>query len=313
MRDVLYAVVRTAVLPVMLMAALFMNPSEGFAAEGDPAAKEQLEAACRAMEDVKSGTLDIDFQVDAVMMGFDGAAHMDFASTPALGAHGTATVTANGGATPSVQKYEFYSKEEEKNYITYYREGTDVWYKESTSKEGASKDKKKLEEDPAYQELLQEMRGCEAMVRFGNSTADMQEYIVSVDGNKFWTAVGNYAKTKTKLKDEQEKSLQAVMDALRDSGDLECEVTVDKGTNQIVSAKADLSNVASKLAVAIIGQTNMDDKQKMVLGLAASQVKLVINIHGSEYNAAKDVTVPASVAKNAKVKKDKKDKKDSKK
>ena len=314
MKSVWYAVMRTAVLPVMLMAALFMNPSEGFAAEGDPAAKAQLESACKAMEDVKSGALDMNFQADAVIMGFDGNVRMDFASDPAFGAHGTATLNAKGGKDPSVQKYEFYTKEEGKNYVTYYREGTDVWYKESYSKDGDSKSKdKKLEKDPAYQALLQEMKGCDEAVRFGNSTADVQEYIVSVDGNKFWTAVGNYAKAKTNLKDEQEKNLQAVIDALRNAGDLECEVTVDKGTNRIVSAKADLSNIASKFAMAMIGQTNMDDKQKMLFGMAASQVKLVFTMHGSEYNAAKDVTVPASVAKNAKVKKDKKDKKDSKK
>ena len=303
---------KACIFSVLLAAILLLPSTEGLAAEGDASAKEQLESAYKAMDEVKSGTVEMDFLLDTSVMDAKGKLHMDFQGKPVFGAQGNIHLVMGGLTEPSTMDYPFYAEENDKGYTIYYqKEGK--WYKDFTSKEESGKTVKKEEEDPAYQAMLQDLKQCEETVRFGKGDDRQQTYLVTVDGAKLWDAVGKYAKTKVNPKDKDAEAVNSAIDALSAIGDIDYEVTVDKATNHVVSVQADLSKPVGNLVTAVLEKVKMDAQTKMILGSALSNAKLVIQTNGSQYNEIKEIKIPESVVKKAKpAPKDKKEKNEKK-
>lgn len=297
---------------LLLTAAMLLQPAGAYAAEGD--AKAQLESAYGAMNSVKNGEVDVNLLVDTMIMDVKGDLKIRFVLEPAFRAEGTLKAIIGDEKQPTTKEISFYSLEEEKDYVAYYKEGDKgTWYKEVYSKEQADKEKKAEEADPAYQAFMQEMKACNEDVSFGKETPEQQTYLVRVDGEKLWTAVGNYLKGKVKAGDKDAKETQALIDALGNLGDVEYEVTVDRASNLVVSGRTDLTKPVANLLAAMLKDVKMDKKNKLVFSMMLANAKVVIDAKGSQYNQVAGIEVPESVVKNAKpAPKDKKDKEEKK-
>ena len=310
MKNVFF-VMRTCFLSV-LAAMFLLSPAISQAAASDPAAKAQLEAAYAAMEQVKSGNVILEFVGKTMIADVKGNLTMNFVAKPAVATQGSFKMSLGDAEKPSITTYDFYTTEEGKDYVLYYKDDKKQWYKEVYSKEEGAKKVEKEKEDPNYQALAQELKDCGEAVRFGKDDGKQQVFLVTVDGAKFWAAVGKYAKTQVKPGAKDDVDLDVLIDSLAGMGDLEYEVTVDKATNQVVAARTDLSKPLGNLVTSVMGNAKLDNKTKGLIAMFLSDAKLTIQTTGSQYNQVPEIKVPDSVVKNAKPapKEDKKAKED---
>ncbi|MBQ7478400.1 MAG: hypothetical protein IJT01_05830 [Selenomonadaceae bacterium] len=297
-------------LSLLMAAVLLVHPAQGLAAEPDAMAKEQLESAYKAMEDVKSGTVELEFAVDTMFADASGKLNVDFSAKDAFASQGKFQMTVSDPKNPTTMEYPFYTTEDGKNYILYYQD-KGKWYKDVCSKEKEAKVEK---DSPAYQALAEEMKDIDEAVRLGDGDAQQQTYVATIDTAKFWSSFGKYVKSTMKLGDKHEKDVQEIFNILGGMGDVEYEVTVDKATNHVVSAKADLTQPIANVMASVMSNPGIDGKTKAFVAMALTDAKLTISIKGSQYNQVSGIKIPDSVVKNAKPapKNDKNDKKDKK-
>ncbi|MBQ1915006.1 MAG: hypothetical protein II178_07270 [Selenomonadaceae bacterium] len=295
----------------LLMAALLLVPAESLAAETDASAKEELESAYKSMAEVKNGNVEVEFLLNSVFMNVNGKLDMDFSAEAPKTSKGKLQMTVSNVAEPTTTEYPFYITEEEKNYILYYQD-KDQWYKDVFSKEDPSKAEEK---SPAYQAFAEEVKGIDETVRLGEGDAQQQTYITTIDAGKFWSSFGKYMKSTMKPGDEKYKDVQeGIFDILSSMGDVEYEVTVDKATNHVVSARTDLAQPIANLMASLENNSKIDGKLRTFATLALIDAKLTVSAKGSQYNQVSEVKIPESVVKNAKSapKDDKKDTKEKK-
>lgn len=290
----------------LLMTALLLVPAESLAAEPDVSAKEQLESAYKSMEEVKSGNVELEFLLNSVFADINGKLDMDFSAEDTKTSKGKFQMTVSNVAEPTTMEYPFYIMEEEKNYILYYQD-KDQWYKDVFSKEDPPKAEK---ESPAYQTFAEEVKGIDETVRLGDGDAQQQTYVTTIDAGKFWSAAGKYVESTMKPGDEKYKDVQeGIFDILSSMGDVEYEVTVDKATNHVVSARTDLAQPIANLMASLENNSKIDGKLRTFATLALIDAKLTVSVKGGQYNQVSGIKVPESVVKNAKSapKNDKKD------
>lgn len=299
---------------LLLAAMLLLNSADGLAAENDPAAKAELDAAYKAMKEVNNGTVEADVLLDTAFVDVNGKLNISFLSKPAVRGEGKFHMTVGGLDKPSTTDYPFYIAEDGKAFTLYYQD-KGKWYKDTYSEDDKKGIEKRVDkEDPAYKEFEKELEGIEETVRFGKGDALRQTYLVNIDGTKFWPAVKKYMSAQIKPGDKDAENVRSIINSIDNLGDLEYEVTVEKATKRVVAAKMDLSGPVSKLAVAVVKNAPLDDKTRVLVTAALSEAKMVLNMNGSQYNQVNEIKIPENVVKNAKPapKKDKKDGKDKK-
>ncbi len=290
----------------LLMAALLLVPAESLAAETDASAKEELESAYKSMAEVKNGNVEVEFLLNSVFMNVNGKLDMDFTAENPVTSKGKLQMTISNVEKPMTTEYPFYITEEEKNYILYYQD-EGKWEKDVFPKEDPSKTEEK---SPAYQAFVEEVKGIDETVRLGEGDAQQQTYVTTIDAGKFWSAARKYTELTMKPEDEKYKDVrEGLFDILSDMGDVEYEVTVDKATNHVISAKADLAQPIANLMASLEKNSKMDDKFRAIATLALIDAKLTVSVKGGQYNQVSGIKVPESVVKNAKSapKNDKKD------
>ena len=300
---------RLKILPVFVALTLLLTCACVFAAPKDDA-RAEVDAAFKAMEGITNGNLLVSCLLDTALFDADTKVDMSFFSADKgdLSIKGVATLASGQGKEATTDEYPFYIKGDEKQCVIYYQK-KGQWYKDETNLDEEKNKKEEKQEEKLSPKDEQELKKLSdkliKSVTRGGSTADTQDYVVTVDGK----VLGTMAKLSVRLAPQDKLKEKNADDVLTPENlkifekmeDFSGTVSVDKTTGMVKKITVDLSRPMISIANGVIdSQKSIDASAKSAFKDIVAGSKVNIEVGGGEYNKVGPITIPEDIVKNAK-------------
>lgn len=274
----------------------FMD-SQAFAEDIQPAlvnemdAKAQLINSMNSLTNMENGTLS--FKVDLASPFFGGTVNgvFDFVSKPSVVCQGNSEVVMTLGGIPNGNtRYNFYSRETEKDVEFYSQNKNGSWDKYVYSKANSKAIDEEIEKS-----LSTDLPDVVKSVTLGQRQGPDQNYIVTLDGQKVKDYFLKMSKLGNFKKGSNEKDNKLLEDILSNMGDVQCTITIDEVQHQFRNLYADLTPQVRAAAKAML--SNMKEDSGMDGIINASTVEL--NFSATNYGTISNIVIPEDVLNNA--------------
>ncbi|MBR3623134.1 MAG: hypothetical protein IKN43_07290 [Selenomonadaceae bacterium] len=277
----------TAVFMFLFMAATFAAP------------KDDLNASFKAMENVKSARGEVVAKVKFMGGTYEATSTFDLSLKPILFGNGVMQLKAPDDKTNqiSVNNYEFYLDEDNKDFTLYYAEkGKNDWSKITTKKD-ATPNEISAEDIKAMKDF-HSLDNEFVTVSYGQTKKpNTKTYDLMLDTGAMLSLVASVAKTNAKP--EEASNLEALEQFAKTMSPIKYVITIPKENNEI-ECFLDLTPTVREIGAAVLKSETIEPMTKAMINVALNDAEVTINFKGTKFDKAAAKKVSDNVKKNAK-------------
>ena len=257
-------------------------------------AKQYLQESFAVMQDVKSGSYNVNLEGVSSGMKFNGIMAFKGETRPEIAVGGTmTTVMTSLVGRETRQAHPFYLVQEGNDLVNYMQNDKGIWEKSIT------KDFTKMMKSPAAetsQETLSELMAAVSNVQLLQDSAANRQIQVTIDMQKLGAAADKQMEN-AKMKKEDRENVQKY---LSEMGNVDVVFNMDPSTKYVTSMTSDLTDPCRRLAGKILaGSKSVSDVQRELVQRIIDGSTLKMSVTEGGFNAVQPAVVPAEVKDKA--------------